>query len=80
MAWHECINGNYVLCFRVGEKRFRRSLNSDDEGEADSAVACIEENLRLIERGRLEIPKGVDVLSFCCPTGRSQHPSRSMSR
>jgi hypothetical protein len=64
MAWHEYINGNYVLCFRVGEKTFRRSLNSTCKEDADDDVNQIEINLRKLEREYLKIPKGADVVSL----------------
>lgn len=34
MAWHECVNGNYALCFRIGNKRFRRSLKTSCKDDA----------------------------------------------
>jgi hypothetical protein len=70
MAWHECINGNYVLCFRVGQKRFRRSLDKNSRAVADEDVQQVELNLLKLQRGYLKIPKGADVLSFLLSNGR----------
>jgi integrase len=71
MAWYELArSGVYQICFRLGNKRFSRSLKTDDEKQAQSAKAAIEENLRLIERGRLEIPSGADVASFLLSNGK----------
>lgn len=75
MAWHEKgPSGNYFVCLRVGDQRFRRSLKTTIEKEADGAVACVEENLRLLERGRLEIPPDADVVSFLLSNGRVTAP------
>jgi integrase len=75
MAWKELErSGVYHVGLRLGGRKFTRSLNTSDEVEADSAVACIEENLRLIERGRLEIPKGADLMSFLLSNGKVSAP------
>src|SRR4051794_32757818 len=75
MAWKELErSGVYHVGLRLGGRKFTRSLNTNDEAEADSAVACIEENLRLIERGRLEIPKGADLMSFLLSNGKVSAP------
>jgi integrase len=75
MAWSELSpSGVYHVGVRLGGRKFTRSLKTEDEGAAISAVACIEENLRLIERGRLEIPNGADVLSFLLSNGKVAGP------
>jgi integrase len=70
MAWHECIKGNYVLCFRIGEKRFRRSLDTTSRAVADEDVQQVELNLAKLKRGYLSIPKGADVVSFLLSSGQ----------
>src|SRR5689334_14647196 len=75
MAWHEKgPSGNYFICLRIGDERFRRSLKTTVEKEADGAVATVEENLRLVERGRLEIPSDADVVSFLISNGKVVAP------
>lgn len=75
MAWSELSpSGVYHVGVRLGGRKFTRSLKTDDESAAISAVACIEENLRLIERGRLEIPNGTDVLTFLLSNGKVAGP------
>jgi integrase len=74
MAWHECINGNYVLCFRIGDKRFRRSLDTTSRAVADEDVQQVELNLRKLQRGYLTIPKGADVISFLLSNGQVTQP------
>ena len=47
MAWHEQgPSGNYFICLRVGEKRFRRSLKTNSQQDAESDVARVEDNIR----------------------------------
>ena len=71
MAWIELArSGVYQICFRLGDKRFSRSLRTDCEKEAESAKGNLEENLRLVERGRLEIPPGADVAAFLLSNGK----------
>ena len=71
MAWYErAKSGVYQICFRLGDKRFSRSLRTENEREAKSAKSIIEENIRLIERGRLEIPRGADIVSFLLSNGK----------
>jgi integrase len=74
MAWHECINGNYVLCFRIGEKRFRRSLDTTSRAVADEDVQQVELNLAKLKRGYLTIPNGADVVSFLLSNGQISRP------
>ena len=75
MAWHEKgPSGNYFVCLRVGGKRFRRSLKTNCKDQANSDVARIEENLRLIERGRMSIPCNGDIVSFLLSNGNLAAP------
>lgn len=62
MAWLEQKpSGTFHLVFRIGEQKFRRSLKTKDKKEASSRRNRVEENLRLVEAGRLDIPESVDV-------------------
>jgi hypothetical protein len=71
MAWYELApSGVYQVCFRFGGKRFSRSLKTVKEAEAKSALGRLEENIRLAEMGRLEIPLGVDLASFLLSDGK----------
>ena len=75
MAWYELApSGVYQICFRLGDKRFSRSLKTDDEGEAESSLGRIEDNLRLIERGRLEVPVGCDIVRFLLSDAKVSAP------
>jgi integrase len=75
MAWHEQgPSGNYFICLRVGSKRFRRSLGTQNKHDADADVARVEDNLRQVERGWLSIPATADVVSFLLSNGRVSAP------
>lgn len=71
MAWVERDStGYYFICLRVGAKRFKRSLDTKSEREASLSKARLEENLLLVERGRLEIPASADLVTFLLSDGR----------
>jgi integrase len=75
MAWHEQgPSGNYFICLRIGEKRFRRSLKTNSRHDADGDLARVEDNLRQVGRGWLTIPKNADVVSFLLSNGRVTEP------
>ena len=62
--------GNYRAIFWFDGRKFSRTLKTCDEQEANSAVQRIEENIRLVERGRLEIPADADVATFLLSDGK----------
>src|SRR5688572_26513126 len=71
MAWTELdASGNYFVCFRIGDKRFKRSLKTDSVSEANRLVARLEENLGYIERGRMAIPADADLVTFLLSDGK----------
>jgi integrase len=74
MAWLECVNDNYVLCYRIGKKKFRRTLKTESKAEADDDLQQFEVNLRKVERGYLTIPKNADVVSFLLSGGHVTQP------
>lgn len=75
MAWNELDpSGNYFICFRLGKKKFKRSLKTTSKKTADSRVARLEENLRDIERGRLAVPENADLVTFLLSDGRVPEP------
>ena len=75
MAGLEQRNGRYNVIVRFGGQRFVRSLKTDDEEEAMSRKMRLEENIRLVESGRLQLPEGADVITFLLSDGKlSQKP------
>lgn len=57
-------SGSYHVAFRYLGRKYRRTLRTGDRREAECLLARVEDNLRLIERGRIVIPSDVDVASF----------------
>ncbi|QDS91401.1 site-specific tyrosine recombinase XerC [Roseimaritima multifibrata] len=70
MAGLEVRNGRYNLILRFGGKRFVRSLKTSDEDEATSKRLRVEENIKLVESGRLTIPDNSDVVTFLLSDGK----------
>lgn len=71
MAWIEQQpSGNYLVCFRLNGKRFKRSLKTQDKDEADILTSRLEGTLLDIERGKRDIPPNVDLVTFLLSDGR----------
>ena len=70
MAWLEQRAGRYRVCFRYGGKKLRHELKTEDEDEAKGLVARVEENLKLMERGRLAPPADGDLALFLLSDGK----------
>ena len=65
-------NGTYHINFRLNGRRFRRSLRTTNAQTAQASVARLEDNLRRVELGTLELPDDVDVVTFLLSDGRRQ--------
>ncbi len=71
MAWLEQQkSGVYVVCFRYGGARLKRSTKTRSEDKAERIRLQIQENIDLVERGRLEVPAGADLMTFLASDGR----------
>ena len=74
MAWIEFrkgkTKGTWRISFRLGDRRFNRSLKTDNKKEAESRRARLEENIRFVESGRLQIPDGADIAAFLLSDGK----------
>jgi integrase len=76
MAWLEKRGDGFRLCFRFSGQKFTRSLLTEDSRSANGALARLEDNLRRVELGTLEIPDTVDLATFLLSDGRTtQRPS-----
>lgn len=60
----------YRIRFYYGGAEFKRSLTTGDEKEALSVKGRVEETIRLLERGRLELPAGADPARFILSDGK----------
>jgi hypothetical protein len=62
--------GSYRIVFWFGGRKLSRTVKTNDDHEANSAIQRVEESIRLVERGRLEIPDTADVATFLLSDGR----------
>jgi integrase len=75
MSWLEQHrSGVYHVAFRIGETRFKRSLNTKNRRTAEGMAGRIDENVALVERGRLAIPDGADVVAFLLSDAKVDEP------
>lgn len=71
MAWlDKDPSGFFHVCFRLGDRKFKRSLRTKSDRQANAACLRLEENVRLVELGRLELPSGTDIPAFLLTDGR----------
>ena len=63
-------SGRYRIRFRYGGKPFKRSLKTSEEKEARSILGRVEETIRLMERGRLDLPPNADPGVFILSDGK----------
>ncbi|MEO8496321.1 MAG: hypothetical protein ABI614_14730, partial [Planctomycetota bacterium] len=56
--------GRYLILFRYSGRQFQRGLKTTSRKAADAARARVDETIRLLERGRLEIPDDADPATF----------------
>ncbi len=71
MAWLEVKNsGQYHIAFRFGNQKFKRSLRTTNRKDAEAAKSRVDENIRLVERGRLILPDDADVAAFLISDGK----------
>lgn len=62
-------SGRFRIVFRFDGQKYPHALNTDDFAEAEGCRIRLEENLRLLERGRLELPPEVDLPVFLLSDG-----------
>jgi integrase len=81
MAWLERhpTSGHYHICFRWNGKRKRRSLATDDTKSAEAIRLRFEENIALLERGRLELPADADIATFLLSDGKLTTSPKSLT-
>lgn len=74
MAWLEQRGDKFRIAFRFRGEKFRVNLKATEPKEANGCLARLEENLRLVERGRLEVPPGADLGLFLISDGKLEKP------
>ncbi|MCA9262580.1 MAG: site-specific integrase [Planctomycetales bacterium] len=71
MPWLELApSGVYHVAFRLRGRKFKKSLRTKDPRRAHARMLRIDETIRLVESGRLEIPERADVGAFLFSDGK----------
>jgi integrase len=74
MASLELQKGWYRVVFRYGGQKYQRSLETRSKKEAEGQKHRIEENLKLLERGRLAYTPGDDLITLLLSDGKLNAP------
>lgn len=61
---------NYTIRFRFQGRNVQRSLGTGDRRKAAGICSRIEETIRLLETGRIEITNGIDPIAFIFADGK----------
>jgi hypothetical protein len=64
------VRAHFKICFRWGKRKLKKTVKTTARSEAEAALARFEENLRLLERGRIELPVGADIGTFLMSDGK----------
>jgi hypothetical protein len=78
MAWLEQhpTSGHFKICFRWDGRKLKKTVKTNNRKVAEASLSRFNENLGLLERGRLELPDGADVGTFLLSDGKlGGHPS-----
>jgi integrase len=71
MAWlEEKPNGKFHVVFRFSGQRIKKSLGTSNSQVAQAGLLRLEENIGLIERGRLLVPEDADIAAFLLSDGQ----------
>lgn len=73
-------SGNHHVCFRFAGRRFRRSLKTKSTIEAETRLLRLEENIRFVESGRLEMPSNADAAIFLLSDGKLANKCSAVER
>ena len=81
MAWLEQqTNGIYHIAFRFDGERRKKSLRTSNQAKAAARLTRVEENIELVESGRLVVPDDVDLGSFLLSDGKLNREKSNSSR
>ena len=70
MAWVEQHGERFHVAFRIGDRRFKKTLKTADRRTADALAQMIDERLRMIEAGHIVLPDGADLVAYLMSDGR----------
>ena len=84
MAWLELApSGVYQIAFRYGGEKYKKSTRTRDVRTASARLHRVDENIRLVESGRLVIPERADLSTYLLSDGElngknSKRPKRQL--
>ena len=72
MAWLEQhpTSGHFKICFRWDGRKHKKTVKTENRKVAGAVLSRFNENLGLLERGRLELPDGADIGTFLLSDGK----------
>ena len=76
MAWLEQRGNQFHLGIRIGDRKLKRSLQTNDPEEAQQTINRVERRFKLIEQGDLTVPEGADLITFLLSDGKLSQPVR----
>lgn len=80
MAWLEQKpNGRFHIGFRFTGQKLKKSLRTSDPDVAQARLHRLEENVDLVESGRLALPDDADVAAFLLSDGQLNGKPRRLS-
>lgn len=77
MAWLEQhpTSGRFKICFRWGGQQLKKTVKTTNRSDAEAILIRLEENIGLVERGRLQMPPDADIATFLLSDGKmTQRP------
>lgn len=67
-------SGNWFIFFRFGGKIFNRSTSTQDQGEAEAIRTRVEQRLRLLEQGLVDVPPEANLWEWLKSDGKRTAP------
>ena len=79
MAWLEehPTSGHFKICFRWDGRKQKKTIKTQSRKEAEGVLLRFQENIALIERGRLEVPLNADIGTFLLSDGKLTQKAKS---
>src|SRR4051794_41539421 len=70
-------SGRFRIRFYYAGREYKRSIKTADETAAQALLARVEETVRFLEQGRLEMPPDADPAQFILSDGRLCHKPKA---
>jgi len=74
MASLEQRGNRFRIIFRLSGRKHHVSVRTSHPKDTEACLVRLEENLRIVERGRIVIPDGADVGLFLLSDGKLERP------